>query len=315
MTRARRGTFTDLFRFTIRVWRTNLVALVIVGLLGTAIALLAAALIEGTHSMFSFTDTSLGLGISSNGFGTSVSLNRAMTLTGLITIATGAWASATMVVMLLRRLRSDRRPRLRDLGCGLRYWPWVTLVAFLLHVITTLMDLPGLYLLGRPVFYILVTFTVSLVVSTIFVFCVQEIVDARCNALTSLGASCRLVVRVGFWRVLGNYLLFGLCSLVPLSLAENLLEVARFNGLGILGAVAAQSLGSVVVAPLAVAFATVMYLLARGDRGQVEAALGPAGWRGTRSGADNTEPELAEGGEAVVEGLPSSGPPLWPTTG
>ena len=143
MDESRHQSFSGLFRFTYRIWRANLWSLVTVSTLACAVALLAAALIEGTHTIFSFTDTALGVTLNSSGSGTisstSLGLERAMTFTGLITIATGAWATATMVVMLLRHARDGRRAKLADLACGLRYWPWVVLVALLDRVIVEVM--------------------------------------------------------------------------------------------------------------------------------------------------------------------------------
>ena len=162
-----------------------------------------------------------------------------MTFTGLITIATGAWATATMVVMLLRHARDGRRAKLADLACGLRYWPWVVLVALLdrvivevMHVATELAAPFSMVNLIGIAFYSLVPFAVTVFLeTTIFAFNVQEITDAHCNALTSLGASWRLVFGAGFWRVLGNRLLFTLC-LAPLGLAASALDAARLTSWG-----------------------------------------------------------------------------------
>jgi hypothetical protein len=288
-TEGRRGVFKGLFRFTLHAWLVNLWPLVVVSALACAVALLAAALIEGTHTIFAFTNTSLGITLSSSGSGsissTSLGLQRATTFTGLITIATGAWAGATMVVMLLRHMREGRRAKLADLACGLRYWPWVVLVALLDHLIAEVMnvatDLAAPFSMVNPIgisLNIVITSGVTLLLGvTIFAFYVQEITDAHRNALTSLGASWRTVFQVGFWRVLGNRLLFTLC-LVPLVLAESALNAARITSWGtIAGPIAGQALGSVVIGPLPAAFATVMYLLARGDRDRVEAVLGRTG--------------------------------------
>ena len=95
------------------------------------------------------------------------------------------------------------------------------------------------------------------------------------NALTALGASWQLVRRVGFWRVFGNRLLFGLC-LVPLVVLEDLLLSMRYYGWA--GPVVGQLLTGMVEASLVAAFTTALYLLARSDREQVVAVLGPAGW-------------------------------------
>ena len=213
-----------------------------------------------------------------------------MTFTGLITIATSAWATATIVVMLLRHMREGRRARLGDLGCGLRFWPWIVLVALLDTVIAETMNLTVNFAEPFPLFsaigmaaYALTNLVVALFLgATIFAFSTQAVTDAHCNALTALGASWRLVFRVGFWRVLGNRLLFALC-LAPLVLAASALNAERFTSWSaVAGPVAGQTLNGVVVAPLLAAFATVMYLLAYGDRARLEAVLGPvSGGRGS----------------------------------
>ena len=131
MDATRHQSFSGLFGFTARIWRANAVPLVTVGFLGSAIALLAAALIEGMHSTFSFSGAAFGILVRGSDSGTHLSLSSPMLATGLITIAASSWASATMVVMLLTHVRRGRRASVRALGCGLRYWPWVAAVVLL----------------------------------------------------------------------------------------------------------------------------------------------------------------------------------------
>lgn len=274
MDECRHQSFSGLFRFTYRIWRANLVPLLAVGLLASAIALLAASLIEGTHSFFSFSGNALGIGFYSGSDGSGVRLDTHMFATGLTTIAASAWASATMVVMLLGHLRHGRRASPGDLGCGLRCWGWVALAALLVSTVEQMASLLQFFWLGFSPFFILVVLFVTVALASVFVFYVQEIADARRNSLTALGASWRLVRRAGYWRVFGNLLLFGLC-LLPLLVAENLLISMRYSGWA--GPAAGQLLTGMVEASLVAAFTTVLYLVAGGDREQVKAVLGPAG--------------------------------------
>ena len=138
----------------------------------------------------------------------------------------------------------------------------------------------GLYAVGRIGFGVFVPIALpvevaGVILGVLFIFYVAEIVDAQMNGFAALGESWRLVRRVGFWRVLANRFLFGLC-LLPVLVAELTAFLWTSNRYAA-GAVSAQLLAGAVVAPLAAALTTVLYLLARGDRESLEAVLGPAG--------------------------------------
>jgi hypothetical protein len=286
MDATRHQSFSGLFGFTARIWRANAVPLVTVGFLGSAIALLAAALIEGMHSTFSFSGAAFGILVRGSDSGTHLSLSSPMLATGLITIAASSWASATMVVMLLTHVRRGRRASVRALGCGLRYWPWVAAVVLLEDLLNRgvyLVELiwPNLLALtGLP------GLAVSLLFMTVFVFYVQEIVASRRNGFAALAGSWTLVLRTGVWRVFGNRLLFAV-FLLPVLLPE-LVLVLHFGAYSAAGSGLSQLLSGVIAAPLLTAFTTVMYLLARGERKQVASVLRSGGQGRARAGLRST---------------------------
>ncbi len=276
------GIFAGLFRFTFRIWRANLLPLLVVGLLATAAGLLTALLTEGIHSSHSFSGALL-VAVSSQP--PHVRLSAPVIVTGLISIAAYGWATATIVAMLVGHV-GDRRPvSLRDLGCGLPFWGWVTMVYLLEIVLDRGASVvehvsPVLFGLGS-----LGSFIVSVLFLTGFAFYSQWIVDERRDGFSALGASWLLVFRhAGFWRVLGYQLLLMLC-LAPILLADVALTL-HFGTHSILGGVSLQVLSGVVAQPLSAALITVMYLLARGRREQVEAVLGTAEQHAVASSAE-----------------------------
>jgi hypothetical protein len=278
--------FSGLFGFTARISRANAVPLVTVGFLGSATALLAAALIEGVHSTFSFSGASFGILVRGSDSGTHLSLSFAMLATGLITIAASSWASATMVVMLLTHVRRGRRAGVRALGCGLRYWPWVAAIVLLEDLLNRGFHLIELIWPNLLAFTVLPGLAVSLLFMTVFVFYVQEIVASRRNGLAALAESWTLVLRTGIWRVFGNRLLFAVC-LLPVLLPEFVL-ILHFGAYSAAGGALSQFVSGVVVTPLLSAFTTVMYLLARGERKQVASVLGLSGQAEARAGLRST---------------------------
>lgn len=266
---------SGLLSLTLRLWRVNVGVLIAVGFIGSAVSLLAAAALEGVHSPHAFSGMSLiGLTILSGGDGVSVRLHPSVTLTFLIAGAATAWVTATMVTMLLTHVRSGTRPRLRDLGCGLPSWGWVALIVLGENLVLRLASVAGALWLGLLPFSVLARLAVGTAFFTVFLLYAQVIVGQRRDALDALAGSWRLVVGAGFWRVLGNYLLFVLC-LSPIMVATVLLS-AHFHARGLAEA-QDQVVFGVVVGPLSAAFLTALYLLARGDRAAVEAVVGAAG--------------------------------------
>ena len=270
---SRRGLFTGALRFTFRIWRVNLLPLLVVGALATAAGLLVAVPTEGLHSAYAFSGTSLVV-LSTRPPHLLMSLP--IVVTGLVSIAAFGWASATMVAMLIDHVRKRRPASLRDLGCGLPFWGWVTAIYLLQILLDSGASVvehvsPALYALGS-----LGSFIVTTLFLTAFVFYSQAIVDERRDGFSALGASWLLVFRdAGFWRVLGYQLLFDFC-LAPILVAGVALSL-HFGAHSIRGGVSLQLLTGLVFEPLAVAFVTVLYMLARGRREQIEAVLGMAG--------------------------------------
>jgi hypothetical protein len=255
------------------MWRANLLPLLVVGLLATAVGLLIALLTEGPHSSHAFSSTALVV-ISDQA--PHVRLSGPVVVTGIVSIAALGWASATMVAMLIGHVR-DRRPAdLGDLACGLPYSGWVIVISLL----EILLDRgASIVEQASPMLDPLGTLG-SLIVGTLFLtgfaFYAQCIVDERRDGFSALAASWSLVFRgVGFWRILGCQILFMLC-LTPI-LAAGFAPTIHYGSHSVPGAVSLQLLTGTVVAPLSAAFVTVMYLLARGRRGEVEAVLGTAG--------------------------------------
>jgi uncharacterized membrane protein len=123
---------------------------------------------------------------------------------------------------------------------------------------------------------------VELAFLTVFLLYVQEIVDEHRNAVDALAGSWRLVLGAGFWRVVGNYVLFVVC-VSPVMLAMVFL-IVRFGAYG-LAEVPVQLVFGAVVGSLSAAFLTTLYLLARGERAAVEAVVGPAGEGGRQAEA------------------------------
>jgi hypothetical protein len=267
---------SGLFTFTLRLWRANLVALLVAAFVGSAAVLLGAALLEGTHSAHAFSGSSLiGLVVNADETGSHLHLDIAALLTDLVAVAATAWATCTMVALLVRHVRLSTRPGLRDLGCGLPFWGWVVVVALLQNLVERLSGVPSAlwFVLGAPAG--LIRLVVVLAFATVFLLYIQEVVDEGHDALGSLAASWRLVRAVGFWRVLGNYLLFTICITPILTVLLTL--AIHFGTHSATGAILDQLMVSVLLLPLTAAFTTAMYLLARGDRARVEAVLGPAG--------------------------------------
>jgi hypothetical protein len=268
----RRQSFTGLFRFTLRIWRANLALLVAVALAAGALSLLAPALIEGLHSSFSFSGVEFGVLVHRSDGGTHLSLSLPMLATGLIAIAASSWTMATMIAVLLLYFGLGRRAGVRELGCGLPFWPWVAAIVLLEESLDR-----GVHLIGSlwPVltpFTGLAGFAITTLFVTVFTFYAQEIVASGRDGFAALAESWRLVARTGVWRVLGNELLFFVC-LLPVLFPEVAL-VAHFGAHSVAGAASSQLL-TVVLTPLMASFTTVMYLLACGERAKLERLLGP----------------------------------------
>jgi len=260
-----------LFRFTARVYRANLGVLSAVAAVSSVVAV-AAGLVGRTmsHETF-FKTTSFGVYSVSDEGGSHLHASWPMVACHLLGVVALAWASATFVSLLLEHLRDARRPSLglQAFLSGLPYWLWVAAFAVLFDVVDRFSLLAGsITSPGSPMLFVSVTLTV--VIGILFIFYVQEIVDARRAGTAVLHDSWLLMHRVGFLRVLGNRLLFGICLLPIL-----VVQLLALNAHGVPGSAVSQLLDGLVVAPLTSAFVTIMYLLASGRRSQVEGVLGP----------------------------------------
>jgi hypothetical protein len=262
-----RQSLSGLFRFTFRLWRADFVALVVVGFIASAAAVLEVVLVRVLESQFPSSGTALGFVLYD---GSHVRISWPLVAAGLITAAaTSSWASSTIVAMLLGHVGQGRRASVRDLGCGLRYWPWVFGVVLAEDLVDRGAHLAGLFSPILTPLSGLVQFVVSIAFMTVFVFFVQEIVGRGSTASAALAASSILARSTGVWRVFGNQVLL-MCCLLPVLLVD----VALIVHFGTAGSLSVQLLTGVIATPLILAFTTIMYLLARGDRGQVEGALG-----------------------------------------
>ena len=268
---ARGQSCTGLFRFTLRIWRANLVPLLAVALAAGAISLLAPALLEGLHSRFPFSGVGFGILVHNSDSGRHLSISLPMLATGLITIAVSSWTTATMVAMLVLYVTMERRVGLRELGCGLQFWPWVATVVLFESLLDRGVHLAELLWPALTPLTGLAGFAITLLFITVFTFYAQEIVVRRHDGFAALAGSWRLVRRTGIWRVLGNELLFFAC-LLPI-LVPALALVAHFGAHSVAGAASSQLL-SVVLTPLMLSFMTVLYLLASGKRTKLEGLLG-----------------------------------------
>lgn len=278
---------SGLFTYTLRLWRANLLSLVTASLLGTAVSLVVAGLLEGPHSAHAFSGSSLiGIDVYIDPTGRHLHLDVAVLLTDLVSVAVAAWASCTMVALLMRHVRLGVRTSLRDLGCGLPFWGWVGVVGLLYNLIDRLSGAAGAVWTVLAVPGAFLRFLVGLAFYTVFLLYVQEIVDEGHDAFGALRASWRLVRGVGFWRVLGNNLLLVVC-LMPALVLTALLAV-HFGTHSAARTILLDVALSVVILPVTVAFTTAMYLLARGDRTRIVAILGPAGRNATATAQPST---------------------------
>lgn len=258
-----RQSLSGLFHFTFRIWRANLVALVAVGFIAGAAVAVEAVLAWALRPTFPTAGFSLGFAFSDAPVRVSWPLFAAGVITGA---ATSSWASCTTVAVVIAYVRQGRPAGLRDLGCGLRYWPWVAGVALVETLVDRAVDLAGPMPLPTP--FGLVQLVVSVLLLTVFAFYVQEIVALGRDTLAGLAASWTLVRSTGVWRVLGNQVLL-MCCLLPIVVVDVAL-VAHF---GTTGGLLGRLLTGVTTTPLMLTFVTVMYLLARGDRRQVEGVV------------------------------------------
>jgi hypothetical protein len=121
----------------------------------------------------------------------------------------------------------------------------------------------------------------SVLLSIMWLFATQRIVDARRNALAAIAESWHLVTGAGFWRVVGTLIVGGLCLAPVLIVFAVLLNIgsgwARVNWV------------SLVLTPLMGIFVTVMYFIANGERELIAAAAPPPS---PRPAPDEPQPEV-----------------------
>jgi len=261
-----------LFRFTARVYRANLGVLSAVAALSTVVAVAAGLVGRAVSHEAFFTTASSGVYSVSDGEGSHLHASWPMVASHLLGVVALAWASATFVSLLLGHLRDARRPSLglQTLLSGLPYWLWVAAFSVLFDIVDRLLHLAASVTSPASPPMLFVPLTLTVVIGILFIFYVQEIVDARRAGTAVLHDSWLLMHRVGFWRVLGNRFLFGIC-LLPIVVVQ----VLALSVHGVPGSAVSQLLEGLVVAPLNSAFVTIMYLLASGRHGQVEGVLGP----------------------------------------
>ena len=258
------GRFTGVIGLTVGLYRADVVPLVAVAAIGAPVTLATTLTFRALMSDPSVTGSSLGVIIRSDSSGTHAGWALPALAAGLIGILAGAWASATMVSMLVGHVRSGRRARLGDLGCGLQYWAWAALAALIVKLVDTGLNTVGALILpGAVTPARLVSLLIVLLVGTAVVFSVQEIVDLGRNGAAALLESWRLVRRAGFWQVLITFVLGSIC-LLPILFVEVfattvLLPVAS-------RVVVTSFVTAVIIGPLAAAFVTVMYFLAQDAR-------------------------------------------------
>lgn len=264
------GQFSGVIGYTVRLYRVNMAPLVLAVSIGATVTLLATLALAALRPHEAVTGSSLGIVVTSGSGGTHVSVWFAALAAGLVGIAASAWSTATMLACLFAHLRSGRRARLDALRGGFVFWAQVALAALLMDLLKKAVSL----LLPLAVFQLaFLASLVTLVLGLLFLFYAQEVVVAGRNGLAALLESSRLVLRVGFWRVLGTYLLGVLC-VAPFLAVVGVLAVATHLGLRAGWPLAlAVFVITLVLGPWFAAFTTVMYCLAIGERGSLTAVV------------------------------------------
>lgn len=257
------------FVLTWRLYRANAGPLTAVAGIATVVAL-AVSFARVGPSLTSFGSPSFGLTLTTGAAGSHIGFDAQVFAYGLVGLLAGAWEAATIVPLLLRRVREGAAPRY-DLLAGLPYTAWVVVATLLVALLTGALDMLMFFGMQGAIGSLPLELLVGLVLRTALLFFVPLIVDGE-DGLTSLLASWRLVRRSGFWRLLVYLLVAGL-GLMSASIALGLFDAVlpdwaqgRFTLL----------VFGLVATPLMITLTTVLYLLCTGARAPLLAGTLPA---------------------------------------
>jgi len=158
---------TGLFRFTVRLYQTDLGLLTAVGAVSSVVAVAAGMLGRmASHGAF-FNTTSLGVSYQSDETGSHLYVYWAMVGAHLLGVVALAWGSATLVSLLLGHLREGRRP---TLGSGVPEWPallaLVAVFTLLLDLLDRLLALAGTVASGGSPPMLLLSLLLSVVIGS-----------------------------------------------------------------------------------------------------------------------------------------------------
>jgi hypothetical protein len=267
------GRFKGAIGLTVRLYQADFALLVLTAAIGVVVTIVVSALLGVTSSERLAVAGRFGVRVVTSGGGREVSLDATAMLWGLASVVVSAWVMVTMARVLLRHVRTGVRPALRDVTGGLPFWGWAIVAGLLLQLFDAALATLSALVSSSISPMSLVQTVVGVVVSTVCAFYAQMIVDERRNGAAALWDSYLLVRRVGFWSVLGMYILAGLCVLPVLIV----FSVVVLFFAGDQRALILQTGYSLVIGPLSVAFTTVLYFLARDARAEIEAVATPVG--------------------------------------
>ena len=258
----------SVFVFTWRLYRANAGPLTAVAAIATLVAIVVSLARVGP-SVTSFGSPSFGLSLSTGTAGSHIGFDAQVFAYGLVGLLAGAWEAATIVPLLLRRVRDGAAPRY-DLLAGLPYLAWVVVATLLVALLAVALRTLLFFGIQGAIGPLPLEFLVELLLGTALLFFVPLIVDGE-DGPSSLLASWRLVRRSGFWRLL-VYLLFAELGVMSASIVLGLFDAVlpdwaqgRFTLL----------VFGLVATPLMISFTTVLYLLCTGARAPLLAATLP----------------------------------------
>jgi hypothetical protein len=263
------GRFKGAIGLTVRLYQADFALLVLAAAVGVVVTAGVSVLLGVTTSERLDAAGTFGLQVSTVAGGRHVDLDAPALVSGLVSVVVSAWVVVTMAHLLLRHVRTETRPALRDIAGGLPFWGWAVVAGLLLRLLDAMVATLSALVSSSVSPMLLVQTVVGVLVATACAFYAQMIVGERRNGAAALCDSFLLVRRAGFWSVLGMYILGGLC-LLPVVIVFALVVVAFTDEQSSL---ILQTGYSLVVGPLSVAFTTVLYVLARDERAELEAVV------------------------------------------